>query len=72
MRQTDVAPFASETVAAFVYDAIDHHAATDPGPQDHPEDHPMSGGGAVRGFRERKTVGIVGGANRKSNRDVQI
>ena len=47
MRQTNVPPFASETVAAFVHDAIDHHPAADSGSQNHPEDHPMSGGSTV-------------------------
>ena len=47
MRQTNVPPFASETVTAFMYHTIDHHPAADSGSQNHPEDHPMSGGSTV-------------------------
>ena len=67
MREADVPPLAAETVAAFMYHAVDHHPAADSGSKDHPEDHPMSGGGAVGRLGKGETVGVVGGPNRETN-----
>ena len=67
-----MAPLAGDGVDALDELAVDDDAAADAGAEDGAEHHRRALAGAVDGFRERETVGVVGDAHRATEGGGQV
>src|SRR5579875_3277388 len=54
-----MAPFAADPISASDNSALEHQAPTNAGAQDDAEDRMRSGCGTIRGFGQRKAIGVV-------------
>ena len=64
-----MSPFTAHEVASRPDRLVDDHAPTAPGAEDHAEDHPAVGTGAIHRLAEREAVRVAAGEVFDGSRD---